>query len=167
PDDHPLARPPCIRFCPADSTLEALTIARVRALRSENVRTVGVIVLAEVYLGLLKQALAAASLPLHVLSERGTRMPIDQPVVALATADSVGGQEFDAVVIVGLELGVFPPNTRGDQTLQEAVEQQAWRATYLATSRARYRVEYLVNKRTNLAEMLQKARAAGLLNLAN
>jgi len=163
-DQHPLSAPPRIEAEGAESrSFGKFVLRRVRELRRENVRQIAIICHAEQYWGSLESELARAELPLQILRERGERIKADQPVVVLCRPAQVGGQEFDAVVIVGLELGVVPPTIRDNDALASAVEQQSIREIYLSVSRARYRVVFVLSKDAGPNAILTESIRAGLL----
>ncbi len=140
PDSHPLAAKPRIDIVSDDKqTLGKFVLKRVRELRRSNIRQICVVVHADQYWAGILDAFRGSDLPLHVMLTRGERIPSDQPVVVLTRPAYVGGQEFDAVVLVGLEQGVVPPRM-DSETLSITVEQQVLREIYLSVTRARYRV---------------------------
>jgi superfamily I DNA/RNA helicase len=168
PDSHPLVAPPRIESVGSESSLELgrFVRRRIRELRRENVRQVAVICHADQYWEALEKELRATDLPLQILQQRGERLPQDRPIVVLTRPAFVGGQEFDAVVLVGLEQGVVPPRVFDNEALSSAVEQQSLREMYLAITRARYRVIIVVSAGATANAVLQDAVRAGLIESA-
>jgi len=76
--------------------------------------------------------------------QRGERTSGFEPHIVLSKPAFVGGQEFDGVIVVGLEQGVTPARVRGNDALGVAVEQQALRETYVSVTRARYRLVFML-----------------------
>lgn len=74
-----------------------------------------------------------------------------------------GGQEFDAVILVGLEQGVTPPRVVDNDALSSAVEQQSVREMYLAITRARYRVIIVLSAGSSPTSIIHDAERAGLI----
>lgn len=164
PDSHPLAESPHIVV--AEGGTKGIPTAveqRIRKLR-KNIRQIVVVCHSEEYWESLLGTLEAANLPLYVIEQRGEKLPQDQPVVALTRPAHVGGQEFDAGILVGLEEGVVPPRVAGNDALASAVEQQAYREMYLAITRARYRIEVMISHRANPTPVLRAAESAGLID---
>ena len=85
------------------------------------------------------------------------------PLVALTRPAYVGGQEFDAVVLMGLEQGVVPPRVVGNDALAVAIEQMTLRELYVSITRARYQVLVVLSAGTTLTSILEGAASGGLL----
>jgi superfamily I DNA/RNA helicase len=162
-DSHPLAAPPSIVWQGAKGSFGEFVVERVEALRRENTRQIAVVCYSETYWGPLQSALGAAHFPLQVIVERGAKVAADRPIVALARPAQIGGQEFDAVILVGLEFGLVPPSKIENQALATAVEQQVIRDMYLGITRARYRVEFTVAKGAAPNRFVEMAKDAGLV----
>ena len=166
PDSHPLAIPP--QFETAKNGTVGLAAAieqRVRILR-RNIRQIAIICHSDQYWAPILEILQRSNLPLYVMEQRGEKLPLDQPIVVLARPAHVGGQEFDAVILVGLEQGVVPPRVAGNDALAAAVEQQALREIYLAVTRARYQVVIMLSHRASPTPVLRDAAKSGLIKSA-
>ncbi|MEO5612626.1 MAG: hypothetical protein ABIT68_07700 [Sphingomicrobium sp.] len=138
-------------------------VKAVQKLRSKNVRQIAVICHAESYWEELETSFQKSELPLHVICQRGERIAPDQPLVVLSRPAFIGGQEFDAVVLVGLEQGVVPPRVVDNPALAAALEQQVLREVYLSISRSRFRVIVSLNSGATPNGVLTEALEAGLL----
>ncbi|MBD8696639.1 UvrD-helicase domain-containing protein [Stenotrophomonas sp. CFBP 13718] len=164
-DDHPLAERPRVEsVADAKQSLGKFVLKRVRDLRKSNIRQIAVIVHADQYWDQVREELQGSDLPLQILETRGTRIPAEQPVVVLTRPAYVGGQEFDAVVLVGLEQGVTPPRLADNETLSVAIEQQVLREIYLSVTRARYRVVVALSRGAALTAILSEAVQRGVLS---
>lgn len=164
PDTHPMAAKPAIEVQnPESQDLSRFVLKRVRELRKANTRQIAVICYSEGYWAPLEKYLSAADLPFQVITERGAKFPTDQPLVSLVKPSLVGGQEFDAAILVGLESGLVPPVITDNLALSNAVEQQAIRDIYLGITRARYRVVIVISKGNMPTKLIQQAKAAGLI----
>lgn len=164
PDDHRFALPPrLLTVGSASGGLPKTVGKQVRALRSQNLRQIGVVVHAEKYWDEIVAFLQGQGLPLQVLRTRGERIDPQRPVVALGTPASIGGQEFDAVIAVGLEQGLVPPRVEGHAGLACALEQQALREMYLSFTRARYQLILVNSAGAAPTSLLQDAIRDGLL----
>jgi Superfamily I DNA and RNA helicases len=165
PNSHPLASKPTIeRQSEESKDIGRFVLKRIRELRKSNTRQIAVICYTETYWSSLESVLAEAELPFQVIRERGAKFPADQPLVLLVKPAQVGGQEFDAVILVGLEAGLVPPAVVDNQPLATAVEQQAIRDMYLGVTRARYRVLVAISKGNMPNRILELAQGAGLIN---
>ena len=60
-------------------------------------------------------------MPFRILTVRGESSVSDEPIVVLTRPEFVGGQEFDAVVAVGVEQGLVPPRIIGHPAMAAAV----------------------------------------------
>lgn len=163
-DNHPLAATPRLEIASDESkSLGKFIIKRIRELRKANLRQIAVICHAEQYWEVLQDALRSTDLPLHILLQRGEKLSPDQPLVVLTRPVYAGGQEFDAVLLVGLEQGVTPPRVIDNDTLSSAVEQQSVREMYLAITRARYRVVIIISAGSSPTSIISDAERAGLI----
>jgi len=164
PDTHPLAARPRVETAGEGlASLGDAVVARVTALRSRNVRQIAVICHAEQYWDVLLEKLRASWEPVTVIEQRGEKFPANQPIVVLTRPAHVGGQEFDAVIAIGLEQGLVPPRVSGNDALAAAVEQQALREMYLSITRARYQVIFMLTNDASPTAVLQDAATSGLL----
>jgi hypothetical protein len=141
-------------------------LKRIRELRAKNIWRIAVVCFSEHYFDLVKSELEreGRDLPRFDLLRRGERLPIDAPVVVLTRPEFIGGQEFDAVVAVGLEQGIVPPRVVGNAVLAAAIEQQLLRELYVAVSRARERVIFVLSVGAVPTQILVKAVSAGLVD---
>ncbi|CAG9219993.1 putative DNA helicase [Paraburkholderia tropica] len=163
-EKHPLVSRPRVEIGSAESKLGKFVLRRIRDLRKANIRQIGVICHADQYWDDVLTALRGTDLPLQILEERGVRLPSTQPLVVLTKPAYVGGQEFDAVVAVGLEQGVVPPRVSNNDALATAIEQQTLRELYLSITRARFRLVFPLTTGASPSAVLQDAIEAGLLD---
>lgn len=161
---HPLASPPVIVVRNEDQTYPRFLVRTVKRLRSKNIRQIAVICHAETYWKDLVDEFKESELPLHVITQRGEKVTPDQPLVVLSRPSFVGGQEFDAVVLVGLEQGIMPPRVVNNPPLAAALEQQVLREIYLSVSRARFRVVVAINRGGTPNTALEAAKEAGMIS---
>jgi superfamily I DNA/RNA helicase len=84
----------------------------------------------------------------------------------LSTPEYVGGLEFDAVILVGVDKGRVPP-VRDVENLDSAnfLTYAAHNRLYVAISRAKYRVFILGLSERGLSTLLQNAVASDGLSL--
>jgi hypothetical protein len=166
-DTHPSSVLPRVESASeAQRDFGRFALRRVRAMRRENIRRIAVICLAEQYWRPVLDELRRSDLPLHVLESRGEKLDPSAPTVVLSRPPHVGGQEFDAVLLIGAEQGLTPPRVIDNDALAIAVEQQALRELYLAITRARHQVIVAVARGASLTPVLADAVRAGLLEVS-
>jgi len=165
PDNHPLAVPPAIiRAERGSKNIGKVVADHILELRKNKYRQIAVICHADQYWESVEAELRQASLPLHIMLQRGEKLSGDHPIVVLTRPLQAGGQEFDAVILVGLEQGVVPPRIANNEALSSAVEQQVIREIYLAITRARYRLEVVISSGASPTSILQDAEKIGLIS---
>lgn len=165
PSDHPLAARPVVSRCgDQQRSYGRFVVKEVQKLRRSNLRQVAVVCLADTLWSEVEGEITESGLPLHVIKQRGEKISPDEPLVVLTRPAYVGGQEFDAVICVGLEQGVFPPRISDNEALAVAVEQQALREMYLSFTRARYRLVIAIGRDAAPNNLLQEAVDLGFLD---
>ena len=164
PDNHPLAaRPRVDGAVEGSGGVGRFVVRRIRELRKKNLREIAVVCHSDPHYEALARELRATDLPLHELVTRGEKLDEGRPLVALTRPAYVGGQEFDAVILVGLEQGVVPPRVVGNEALAVAIEQATVRELYVSITRARYQVLVVLSVGTTLTSILQDAVTDGFL----
>lgn len=161
-DNHKLASHPRIARCAAGQSLGKFVVRQVRTLR-KTLRQIGVVVHADRYWPEVCQEFQETSLPCRILAARGEYIEPDHPIIVITTPEHVGGQEFDAVIAVGIEQGVVPPSVRGHEGLAVALEQYALRELYLTFTRARYQLVIANSHGSAPSALLSDSIATGLL----
>ncbi|CAN7418441.1 3'-5' exonuclease [Brevundimonas sp. LjRoot202] len=156
-------KPALVKCNEEAKSFSRFVLKAVQKLRAKNVRQIAVICHADRYWDSIRTELEASQLPLHVISQRGEKLSPDQPLVVLSRPAFVGGQEFDAVIIVGLEQGVTPPRVTDNPPLSAALEQQTLREMYLAISRAKNRVVVVLNRDATPNSIIADALQKGLI----
>jgi superfamily I DNA/RNA helicase len=165
PADHPLAARPRIEIAQDEKqTVGKFVLKRVRDLRKANIRQVCVIIHADQYWESVASELRKADLPLQFLLTRGERLPTEKPLVVLTKPAFVGGQEFDAVILVGLEQGLVPPRFPDNEALSAAMEQQALREIYLSLTRARFQAIVAVTYGAAVSGIISDAARNGFID---
>ena len=118
PDCHSLAVQPRVEVAAGESRgIGRFVVKKIRELRRNNLRQIAVICHSEAHYEALATELRATDLPLHELLTRGEKLDAGSSLVALTRPAYVGGQEFDAVILAGLEQGVVPPRVVGNDAL--------------------------------------------------
>lgn len=162
PDEHKLARSPQLHRTATGQTLPGVVADLVKGLRKGNIRQVGVVTMNERQVPALVSAVNKAGEQAIQIQHRGQPLDPRRPVVAVSPTHLVGGQEFDAVIVVGVESGVFPPPVPQD-SLAVALEQEGLRRLYLAFTRAKYQVHVVIDAGANVTRLLQSAVDEGLI----
>lgn len=163
-DDREYPLPAIYRAGLGESLANAV-LRHVRDLRRAlNMRHIGVIVMTDRYYGEIGRALRESELQVLEIAQRSQRFDLDRPLVALCTPRLAGGQEFDAVVVVGVERGVVPPRV-SIEGLAASLEQQAYRELYISFTRAKYVVRIVNSQQSEPSAVLSSAQLAGLLSI--
>lgn len=107
--------------------------------------------------------------PLIVLKKRGDTTAVEAAREAsqwiVGHADFVGGLEFQAVVIVGVDGGRVPPSEEsGNFSSKSFLSYISHNRLYVAVSRARYRVEMIGERARGPSRLIAAAITAGLVN---
>lgn len=166
-DTHRLAQwPTIVAPNPESPSLGRFVVRLIRQMRKENIWRIGVMCYTDQLHEELRSELKTQQLPLVILDTRGERLPADKPLVALTRPAFVGGQEFEAVLLIGLEEGLVPPRVIGNDAFAVALEQQSLREIYLGITRAQYRLMVVLNRNAAPTSVLADAQNAGLLRVA-
>lgn len=164
PDSHWMARTPWLVRA-GNEGVGAETVRQIEILRKDNVRQIGVVCHSERYWEEINLSLSKAGIAYVPLNQRGERLETTSPLVAVARPESVGGQEFDAVLAVGLEQGLVPLRVSSNHALTVALEQQALREMYVSFTRARYRLVLINSNRSAPTAIIAGAAKLGLVDL--
>jgi hypothetical protein len=156
-ENHPLSRPPRIVIRDESTSISRTILKELRELRKNNIRQIGVIIHADRYWNEIVEFLNKQDLPVIVGLKRGEYIDPERPIVYLSKPESIGGQEFDAVICVGLEHGIVPPIVNGHAGLSETLEQQSLREMYLAFTRAKYQLAIINAKHSSPSNIIQQA----------
>ena len=162
-ENHNLAEKPYLFKVPLGESLGEVVASTAVSLRRKKVRQICVVVHAEVYWEQTIAALKKEELPLIEITQRGQKIDLSGPYVAVGRPEHIGGQEFDAVIIVGLEQGTVPPQSIGNEALSGAIEQQVIREIYLSVTRARFQVLFILSTQAAPTAIIQSALQAGLI----
>ena len=168
--DDKKAKRPSLEVVSTESRGIGRSVAkRIGELRSHNISSICVICHANVYWDEIVREVRAKAKDVkdrfEELTRRGQSISEAGPYIAVSRPAYVGGQEFDAVIAVGLEYGLVPPRVLGNDALQAALSQQAVREMYLSLSRARYQVLIMNSTGSSPNEVLQEAIGAGLVDV--
>lgn len=156
--------PAIVKSSAESRNMGKFVLRQIRNLRSKNVQQIAVICHADKYWPDLERELQQGQLPEYrVLLQRGDRLPTVGALNVLTRPAHVGGQEFDAVIAVGLEQGLVPHAVTGNSALSSALEQQAFREMYLSFTRARKYLLIPISHDASATRILQEAANAGLI----
>lgn len=109
--------------------------------------------------------------PVEVVKSRGDLDAVNRAKTSgrfvLTAPEFVGGLEFAAVILVGVDGGRVPPKGTGleFEPSQNFLNYAAHQRLYVAITRARFRVEVLGNRARGVSDILRSAIAAGLLDV--
>lgn len=156
-NNHNMAKKPRLVVRNEAKSFEKTIRKEISELRRSNIRQIAVVIHSDRHWNLVKDFLEKEPLPVLVNVRRGELIDPKKPIVFLTRPENIGGQEFGAVISVGLEYGVNPPVVDGHAGLSEALEQQFLRELYLVFTRAKYRL-IIVNSTNSLpSSIIQSA----------
>jgi hypothetical protein len=147
----------------SESPIIDQSVKLAQKLRKANLRRVCLVCFTENWMPALSSLLRDQfKSEFRLIETRGEALSEERPLVVLAQPRLVGGQEFDAVVALGLEEGVTPP-AAGGTDFNHALEQHALRAMYLVFTRARHQLHIVTRSGFRLTPVLRDALNEGLL----
>jgi superfamily I DNA/RNA helicase len=102
-----------------------------------------------------------------LLNRRGDFGAVDEANKAgcliISAPEFVGGLEFSGTVLVGCEKGRLPQNGSVSDFGKAYLNYQAHNNLYVSITRAKYRVEFIVNKNRGISDVLHRATEMQLL----
>jgi hypothetical protein len=171
--DEKLASAPLYLTVPNEHALVEAAFQRAEHLQRElgcKRSEILIVTLDESLLTQLQQFAAERNKPHLLLKKRGDAQAVEgagkSAQLILAHADYVGGLEFFAVILVGIDAGRVPPTQgNGNESSKNYLSYAAHNRLYVAVTRARYRVEFLGEKARGPSRILEPAIAAGVLSI--
>ncbi len=169
-DEEKKCAKPCVTYLLDDEEFAATTSKQVDAMaRSLQVSkdNILVVVFDDQLLGAIKQSWRHANKGFKALDKRGDLLAVNEASKAgcpiISSPELVGGLEFMGVVLVGCDKGRLPQNGSTSEFGRAYVNYRAHNNLYVAITRAKYRVEFIVNKNRGISDILQRALASNLL----
>lgn len=169
-DEEKKCAKPCVSYVADDSDIALATYRQVdqmaKALQSGR-DNILVIVFDEEILGSIKQDWRQTNKGFKTLEKRGDFAALAEagragcPVIS--TPELVGGLEFGGVVLVGCDKGRLPPNGSTSEFGRAYLNYRAHNNLYVAITRAKYRVEFIVNQNRGVSDILRRALDTRLL----
>ena len=155
---------PCITYVTDDNELAVLTYKRVdqmaKALQVSK-DNILVVVFDEQLFVKIKQEWREANKGFKVLETRGDFFAVAEaskvgfPIISLP--ELVGGLEFFGVILVGCDKGRLPQNSSNSEFGRAYVNYKAHNNLYVAITRAKYCVQFIVNKHRGISDILSRA----------
>ena len=161
-DDHHLAKPPVLLTGGQARLPGRFAVKIAQRLRAANLRQICIVVFGDRYWNDITSALSETTHPWKELIRRGDKIESRGPLLIATKPEFIGGQEFDAVICVGLEEGIVPPNVGSNHALAASFEQKALREMYVSFTRARYRLIIANSTNSNLSPLLRDAKGVCL-----
>lgn len=164
-------QPPRYVMFPTDEAMitGAFEAAEKFATEMQSTRgDVAIVVFGNELFALVERFTRSANKPVELLKHRGDMDVVRRARASgrfvVSTPDFVGGLEFDAVVLVGVDKGRVPPKISSDSTDSENfVSYATHQRLYVAITRARYRVALLGVKARGVSDLLANASVHGLV----
>ena len=154
-----------------DNELIAMALSRAEELCREmqiSKSGIAIITFSDDLFRLAEEFCRLHNKPVELLKQRGDIEVVDRANrtkrYILSTPEYVGGLEFEAVLLVGVDSGRVPP-VKTLESIESAnfLSYSAHNRLYVAITRARFRVEILINKGRGPSTLLQSAIEAKIL----
>lgn len=160
-------------FYPSDEGMiySAFTLAEKFASEMGSTRAgVAIVVFGTELFSQTEKAARTSNKPIELLKHRGdmeiVRHARSSGRFILTTPDFVGGLEFDAVILVGVDKGRVPPAlTKDSSESDNFVSYATYQRLYVAITRARYRVAILGVKARGVSDVLANAVSHNILEI--
>lgn len=172
-EEERLCASPVYRLYPDDDSMLKAAFARAENISKETSMRKGDVVIVAFSEELFKKLSEMSSIenkPVELLKERGNvdvvRQAKQSGRFVLSMPDYVGGLEFDAAILVGVDEGRVPPTSDGQAGESKAfLTFVAHNRMYVAITRARYRVEILGTQGRGISPVLASAVASQALSV--
>lgn len=169
-DEEKKCSKPCVTYISDDEEFPAAASKRVDAMAKAlqvSRDNILVVVFDDQLLGVIKQSWRDANKGFKSLEKRGDLSTINEAIRAgcpiISSPELVGGLEFMGVILVGCDKGRFPQSGSTSEFGRAYVNYRAHNNLYVAITRAKYRVEFIVNANRGISDILQRAVASTLL----
>jgi superfamily I DNA/RNA helicase len=169
-DEEKKCAKPCVTYISDDEDFAFATTKQVDAMaRSLQVSkdNILVVVFDDQLLGAIKHSWRHANKGFKALDKRGDLLAVNEASKAgcpiVSSPELVGGLEFMGVILVGCDKGRLPQNGSTSEFGRAYINYRAHNNLYVAITRAKYRVEFIVNKNRGISDILQRAIASNLL----
>jgi hypothetical protein len=164
---------PSATLCANDDEMIAAAFARADSLPKEldvSRSEIAVIAFSDALFSSAEAYCELHHKPVEILKQRGDIEAVRRAKSAgrliLSTPEYVGGLEFDAAVLIGVDAGRVPP-VKTLETIDSAnfLTYAAHNRLYVAITRAKYRVEVFASRDRGLSPLLQNAVASNALHV--
>lgn len=169
-DEEKKCSKPCVTYISDDEEFPVTTLKQVDAMAKSlqvSKDNILVVVFDDQLLGAIKQSWRDANKGFKALDKRGDLSAVNEASKAgcpiISSPELVGGLEFMAVILVGCDRGRVPQNGSTSEFGRAYVNYRAHNNLYVAITRAKYRVEFIVNRNRGISDILQRAVASNLL----
>lgn len=171
-DEEGRCAPPVYRFVRSDEDMFREALQRADELSSEMRCTksdVAIVVFGEELFAEFERFCRNGNKPVEYVKQRGDMALVQKARVAgkfvASTPDYIGGLEFAAVILLGVDKDRMPPRIPSDfADSQNFVSYASHQRLYVAITRAKYRVEIFGLKTRGPSTLLQSAVIAGLVS---
>lgn len=169
-DEEKKCAMPCVTYISDDQCFATTTVRQIdqmaRSLQTSKDHIL-VVVFDEQLLSTIKESWRQSNKGFKSLERRGDFSAITEASKAgcpvISAPELVGGLEFFGVILVGCEKGRVPPNGSLSEFGRAFINYRAHNNLYVAITRAKYRVEFIVNKNRGISDILRRAVDTNLL----
>jgi superfamily I DNA/RNA helicase len=149
-----------------DAFVQADSIAKeLAAPRAE----VAIVIFGEELFKSAQSFVANTRRPVELVKSRGDQDAVNRArqggKYVLSSPEFVGGLEFGAVILVGVDAGRVPPLASGTNESQSFLDYASLQRLYVSVTRAKYQVVILGNKARGASPALGSAISSGLLDI--
>ncbi len=170
-EDERKSTKPYISYIVDDDDISSVTYKQVdhmaRALQASK-SGILVVVFDEQLLATITDSWRKLNKAFKLLDKRGDFGAVDEANKAgcavISAPEFVGGLEFSGVILVGCEKGRLPQSGGVSEFSKAYLNYRAHNNLYVSITRAKYRVEFIVNKHRGVSDILRRAIELKLLD---
>lgn len=169
-EDERKSAKPCITYILDDQDISSATYKQADQMAKSlqvSKSDILIIVFDEQILSSLLEELRISNKSFKLLNKRGDFNAVDEArkagCIVISTPEFVGGLEFSGAILIGCEKGRLPQNGSTSDFGRAYLNYQAHNNLYVSITRAKYRIEFIVNKNRGISAVLARAMDTGLL----
>jgi len=167
-------RKPLYISYPSDNAMLEAAFGRVEAMAKDMACSradIAVIIFGDDVLKQVQAMSAESRRPVEMIKSRGDIGAVNRAKqgnkYVISAPEFVGGLEFSAVILVGVDGGRVPPMSSGAGESQAFLNYAAHQRLYVSITRAKYRVEILGARARGVSSTLNNARHADLIEVVD
>lgn len=155
---------PCITYFNDEQEIESILYKQVdqmaRSLQTSKNEILVVAFDSQLLISII-EGLKNSNRAFKVLSRRGDFSAVDEArkagCMVISAPEFVGGLEFSGAILIGCDKGRLPQNGSTSDFGRAYLNYQAHNNLYTAITRAKFRLEFIVNKNRGISDILRRA----------